>query len=150
MLRVDLESRARPTLVFAHYRDTVEACAAVATATGARARFIHGGVSDRDRELVVRDFQQGRADVLVGSLETLAEGLNLTQADMAIFVEMSHKPSRNKQARDRIHRIGQIRPTMVREYVTPKSVDENKFKVLAMKSDHQMRHMSAAEYLNLL
>lgn len=147
-LRHDLSSRSQPTLVLAHYRDTVEACARVAETIGARAGFIHGGVSDSGR--IVRDFKAGKIDVLVGSLETVSEGLTLTQADMAIFVEKSYKPSRNEQAMRRVHRIGQTRPVTVLDYVTPKSVDENKRALLAEKTDQQMRALTAAQFTALL
>lgn len=147
-LRYDLASRSRPTLVLAHYRDTVEACARVAESVGARVGFIHGGVHNAGR--IVKQFKSGQLDVLVGSLETISEGLTLTQADMAIFVEKSYKPSRNEQAMRRVHRIGQERPVTVLDYVTPKTVDEGKRVLLASKSDQQMRMLTAAQFTALL
>lgn len=149
-LAFDLEGRSRPTLVLAHYRDTVEACEQVAEQVGASSRFIHGGTSDRDRSTIVKRFKAGDLDVLVGSLETLAEGLTLTVADMAIFVEKSFKPSRNEQARYRVHRMGQERPVTIKEYLTPDSVDARKRKLLATKTDRQMRYLTAAELIALL
>lgn len=149
-LRFDLENRTRPTLVLAHYRASVEACARVAENLGARVGRVHGGIPRERQGEAVRDFQQGRSDVLCGSLETLAEGLTLTQADMAIFVESSYKPSRNEQAKYRIHRMGQTRPCTVLKYITPKSVDENKHKLLATKTDQQMRVLTAAQFRDLL
>lgn len=147
-LRHDLSSRSQPTLVLAHYRDTVEACARVAESVGARTGFVHGGVHDAGA--VVKQFKSGQLDVLVGSLETVSEGLTLTRADMAIFVEKSYKPSRNEQATRRVHRIGQTRPVTVLDYVTPRSVDENKRVLLAEKTDQQMRALTAAQFTSLL
>lgn len=149
-LRFDLGNRSRPTLVLAHYRSSVEACAAVAEDLGARVGTIHGGTPRAVRGDVVRDFKNGKTDVLVGSLETLSEGLTLTVADMAIFVEMSYKPSRNEQARYRVHRIGQTRPVTILEYVTPHTVDQRKRKLLAQKTDQQMRVLTAAQFRELL
>jgi len=146
-LRFDLEARSRPTFVLAHYRDVVEACARVAESTGARSAYVHGGVRGTEAEAAIRDFKAGKIDVLVGSLEKVAEGLTLTQADMAIFVEKSYKPYRNEQAKYRIYRVGQTRPVTVRDYMTPYSIDEGKRELLATKTDRQMRHLSAAEFL---
>lgn len=150
MLRYDLESRSRPTLVLAHYRDSVEACTQVARDVGCRTEMVHGGVSDKDKGRHIQAFKNGELDVLVGSLETLAEGLTLTVADMAIFVEMSYKPSRNEQARFRIHRIGQTRPVSIREYVTPATVDAKKRILLDTKTDRQMRVLTAQQFASLL
>ena len=149
-LRYDLESRSRPTLVLAHYRQTVEACAEVAKSVGASVAYVHGGVSDTNKSKAVEDFKAGRLDVLVGSLETLAEGLTLTAADMAIFVEVSYKPSRNEQAKYRVHRMGQTRPVTIKEYMTLGTVDERKRKLLAEKTDQQLRVLTAAQYKELI
>jgi SNF2 family DNA or RNA helicase len=148
-LRADLSARTRPTLVFAHYRDSVEAAARVAMATGARAAYIHGGTTDRQNARVIKDFKSGALDVLVGSLETLAEGLTLTIADEAIFLERSYKPSRNTQATYRIYRLGQDKPVKIRRYLTPNSIDSRKEKLLQTKTDHQVRTLTAADFLRL-
>ena len=149
-LKYDLESRSRPTLVLAHYRTTVEACVGVATSLGLTASAVHGGIGTSAKTQAIADFKAGKLDVLVGSLETLAEGLTLTAADMAIFVEMSYKPSRNEQAKYRIHRMGQTRPVTVKEYVTPRTVDERKRRLLAEKTDQQMRVLNAKQFLDLV
>lgn len=149
MLRFDLEGRTRPTFVVAHYRVVVEACARVAESTGARVGFIHGGNKSQHAN-VLRAFKEGRLDVLVGSIETVAEGLTLTQADLCIFVEKSFKPYRNEQAIYRIYRIGQEHPVTIRDYVCPDSVDNKKRHRLATKQDQQDRIMTAAEFTALL
>jgi SWI/SNF-related matrix-associated actin-dependent regulator 1 of chromatin subfamily A len=149
-LRFDLQNRSRPTLVLAHYRDVVEACAAVARDLGARVGTVHGGVSKQDQGVAVRAFKDGKLDVLCGSLETLAEGLTLTVADMAIFVEVSYKPYRNEQAKYRVHRLGQERPVTVLTYLTPNTVDQRKRKLIAQKTDQQMRVLTAAQFKELL
>lgn len=149
-LRYDLESRSRPTLVLAHYQVSVEGCASVAEQMGASVAYVHGGVPKRKQAEAVDRFKKGKLDVLVGSLETLAEGLTLTRADMAIFVESSYKPSRNVQATYRIHRMGQEHPCTIRDYRTPKSVDTRKHELLEVKSDRQMRVLTAAQFAALL
>lgn len=148
-LRQDLGRREAPTLVLAHYRDSVEASAWVAEAAGARSAYVHGGTTKQQNAKAVRDFKSGKLDVLVGSLETLSEGLTLTVADTAIFLERSYKPSRNVQATYRIYRMGQDRACTVRRYLTPNSVDTGKEKLLATKTDRQMRTLTAADLLRV-
>ena len=150
MLRYELEARSRPTLVLAHYRVSVEGAADVARQIGARVGYVHGGVPDRQSGQAIRDFKAGKLDVLVGSLETLSEGHTLTAADMVIFLETSYKPSRNTQGLRRVHRIGQTRPVTAHDYLTPNTVDERKRELLAVKTDHQMRLLTAAEFAALL
>lgn len=148
-LRSDLQKGSGPTLVFGHYQDTVEACATVAESLGLRAGFIHGGTTERSNGAAVHAFKSSKLDVLVGSLETMAEGLTLTIADSAIFVERSYKPSRNTQATYRIHRMGQTKACTIRRYLTPNSVDTGKETLLQAKNDHQMRTLTAADLLRV-
>lgn len=148
-LRSDLARIDEPILVLAHYRDSVEAAARVANSVGRRAAYIHGGTTDLQNARIVRDFKAGRLDVLVGSLETLAEGLTLTVASTAIFLERSYKPSRNTQATYRIYRLGQDKACHIIRYLTPNSIDTGKEALLAVKNDHQMRVLTAADYLRV-
>lgn len=149
-LKFDLSNRTRPTLVFAHYQESVQACADVARSLGLSARVVHGGIPSSVRANVIRSFKSGETDVLVGSLDTLAEGHTLVEADMAIFVEESFKPYRNEQALFRIHRMGQTRPVTILRYVTPNSVDSKKRRLLATKTDRQMRVLTAAEFAEII
>lgn len=149
-LREDLRNRSRPTLVLAHYRDVVDACTAVARSVGASAGAVRGGMTKKQQGDAVQGFKDGKLDVLVGSLETIAEGLQLTVADTAIFVETSYKPYRNEQAKNRVHRLGQTRPVTILDYVTPGTVDEKKRALLREKTEDQIRYLSAGEFKKLL
>lgn len=138
-----------PTFVVAHYRDSVEAATRVAELQGKSAAYIHGGTTERQNADTIRRFKAGQLDVLVGSLETVSEGLTLTIADHAIFLERSFKPSRNTQATYRIYRLGQDKACTITRLITPNSVDANKEKLLKAKTDHQMRTLTAADFLRV-
>ena len=45
--------------------------------------------------------------------------------------------------------MGQTRPVTIRDYMCPKTVDERKRALLAVKTDRQMRLMTAAQFLDL-
>lgn len=115
-LAADLSERTRPTVVVAHYRDSVLGAQQVAHKLGMSAEVIHGGTPSAERERIVNQFQEGKLDVLVGSFDTISEGLTLTAADALIMLELSYKAARNQQAMRRIHRIGQKRSCLVLEY----------------------------------
>ena len=137
-LAADLAERTRPTIVVGHYRATVEAAAAVARSLGKKVRVIHGGTGNRERELTVKQFQQNKIDVLVGSYDTISEGLTLTAADTMILVETSYKAARNDQVIRRIHRIGQEHSCLVLDYISTgpagqSTLDVSKRKLLAQK-----------------
>lgn len=150
-LHYELSRRARPTLVVAHYRDSCLAAVRVATSLDLRVGMIRGGLSSEAVGALVRQFQAGELDVLVGSLETISEGLTLTAADMVILLESSYKPSRNEQVIRRIHRIGQHRPCTVLDLIAVtardgKTLDTAKRELLAGKTDLQLRTLTAANW----
>lgn len=149
-LAFDLSARSAPTLVVAHYVDTVDACARVAQDIGAKVGVIHGKTSDAEAVRLFADFKGGRLDVLCASLDKVAEGAQLQQADMVIFVEISYKPYRNEQARYRIHRLGQTRACTALYYVTPNTVDARKRRLVMTKTDRQMRYLTAGEFADML
>lgn len=115
-LAADLAERTRPTVVVAHYRDSILGAQEVARSLGQSVEVIHGGTPGDERERIIRQFQAGQVQVLVGSFDTISEGLTLTAADMIILLELSYKAARNQQVVRRIHRIGQERSCLVLEY----------------------------------
>lgn len=150
-LVADLSGRSRPTLVVGYYQESVDGLAAyIEKKLGARVGVIHGGISRPARARIVTEFKAGRVDALFASIDTIAEGLTLTQADMCIFVEKGHVPSKVTQAMRRIHRLGQDRPVTVLDYVAMDTVDERKRENLLTKSDRQVRHLTAADLAALI
>lgn len=155
LLHEDLSERYRPTLVVAHYRSSVEACAKVARDLGRSVRVMHGETPTNDRPSIMEDFQSGKVDVLCGSIETVAEGLTLTAADMCILVETSWKPHRNQQVMRRIHRLGQELPCTLRQYEAKTrrggaTLDTHKLKVVMDKTQVQQRVLTAARLKQML
>lgn len=145
-----LRDRPRPTLVVAHFRDTVAACVRTAQSVGAEARVVDGGTSKGARRDNVRAFQSGSLPVLVATIDTISEGMTLTSADQIIRVERSYRPSRNEQVIRRIHRIGQTRPCLVIDLITEGTMDEKVLRILAAKTDQQMKAIPRAELRALL
>lgn len=71
-------------------------------------RMITGGVSGEERETNRLLFQDSRSgmNVLLLTLGAGAEGLNLSQADVEVFLERSWSAVKNSQAEERAHRMG--------------------------------------------
>ena len=154
-LAEDLQQRVRPTVVVAHYRDTVEAAAQVAMDQGKTAVVIHGGIDSATRGESIRKFTEGKVDVLVGSFETISEGLTLTISDCIIMVEISYKAARNAQVVRRINRIGQDRKCLVLEYISTgptgqRCLDMSKRDRIDEKVRDQENTMSAAHFKGLI
>ena len=67
---------------------------------------ITGGQQPWERDQTLRDFQDGKLDVLLFTLKAGGTGLTMTAADLIVFLQRSWSMIDNRQAEDRVHRIG--------------------------------------------
>lgn len=81
---------------------------------------LDGSISPLERSRIISEFndfpQSERIEsprILLLTTGTCSLGLNLTRADIAIFMEHNWNPSIDLQASDRIHRIGQKNPVYI-------------------------------------
>lgn len=150
-LRTIVRDRPRPTLVVAHFQDSVEACARAARDTGVDALVVHGGVGSAARKNAIRAFQRGDLQVLCASIELIAEGMTLHQggADQIVRVERSARPTKNEQVIRRLHRIGVRRPVLLIDLISKGTADVRLMELLADKTDQQMRALRPAEIRSL-
>lgn len=93
-------------------------------ATGRPVLFLHGGVPQRERDQIVRDFQSGESPVLVASLKAGGIGLNLTAATHVFHFDRWWNPAVENQATDRAYRIGQSRGVQVHKFVVSGTLEE--------------------------
>lgn len=134
MLVEIMRERTRPTLVFCAYVNTVDAAADRLRSLGLEVGAVSSRYSMDTRRSEIANFQEGKYQVLVGTVGTMSEGITLTRADCCIFVERSPRPDRNEQARRRVRRFGQERPTLSIDLVTRDTVDEGLSKLLKEKA----------------
>jgi superfamily II DNA or RNA helicase len=74
---------------------------------------IHGGLSDDVAEARLDAWRDHKTFALVGKPVMLGQGMNLQQANVAIFAGVTYKFRQTIQAVHRIHRFGQERPCTV-------------------------------------
>lgn len=71
-----------------------------------RVGYITGDESIDERDVAVRDFQEGKLDAVLATMKAGGVGITLTRADTIYFLERSASNIENKQMEDRVHRIG--------------------------------------------
>ncbi|MEE1619532.1 DEAD/DEAH box helicase [Brachybacterium sp. J153] len=108
--------------------------------------FLHGGVSKRDRDAMVAEFQaqRDRPGVMLLSLRAGGTGLTLTAANHVIHLDRWWNPAVENQATDRAFRIGQRRDVTVHKLVSAGTVEERIDAVLADKQALADRSVSTS------
>ncbi len=124
----ELVEEGRRILVFSQFTSMLDLISQALT----KARLAHVTLTGqtRDREAVVRQFQDGDIPIFLISLKAGGVGLNLTAADTVIHYDPWWNPAVEDQATDRAHRIGQTRQVFVYKLVAEGSIEE---KILALQ-----------------
>lgn len=84
---------------------------------------------------VVEDFEKSESGVFLISLKAGGTGLNLVSSDTAIIYDPWWNPAIEKQAEDRIYRIGQTKKVIVYQMIVENSIEEKVQHLQGIKSD---------------
>lgn len=87
------------------------------------APLIHGGTSNNTRAEIIKEYQDGKYQILVGTTGAMGVGVTLTQASHCVFLEAEWSPLINIQAEDRLLRIGQKNAVLCQYLVIPETLD---------------------------
>lgn len=129
------EMEGRPVAVCAYHRQLIDLAAARLKKRGEKFGLITGGVSEYERDLALRQFQAGEIRVLLFTISAGGVGLTMTAADTIVFLQRSWSMIDNKQAEDRVHRIGSERHESIHviDIVAKDSVEESQIESLMEK-----------------
>ena len=95
---------------------------------------ITGDQNPAVRQSVMDQFQQGNLRIVLCT-SAGAEGITLTAARILVFLQQFWSSVKNKQAADRVHRIGQERGVDIITFATIGTVDEYRIEVLDQKEE---------------
>lgn len=124
-------------VVMAHHRRAIEIVAEQMRAAGINVGVIVGGTSERDRERIVRSFQDDPAGVrvVIGNITAAGVGLTLHAAAKIDMLESAWTPTDNVQAIRRVRRRGQTRPTFGRFVMLANSFDQTVAGIVTRKAN---------------
>lgn len=92
-----------------------------------------GDVSQANRDRTVQAFQRGDVQIFAGTIAAGGEGITLHRASQCIFLDRAWNPTRNRQAEDRLHRIGQENPVQIIDLIARNTVDLGRRQRIANK-----------------
>jgi len=100
------ERGGRPFVACAEHRQLVDLAAQRFDKLKISYGRITGGQQPWERDSILNDFQNGKLDVLLFTLKAGGTGLTMTASDLIVFLQRSWSMIDNRQAEDRVHRIG--------------------------------------------
>lgn len=126
----DLLASEDKVVVFAHHRDVIK----MFLDAFPSAAVVRGGMKDVDKDAEVRRFQtDAECRVFVGNIIAAGQAINLSVADVAVFVEISWVPSEVSQAEERIWDVLKTRPNTIYRLPVEGSLDEGMIRVVEQR-----------------
>lgn len=125
----------KPVAVCAQSRQLIDLAAARLRKAKITHGLITGPVPEFERQRILAEFQAGKLRVLLFTVQAGGTGLTMTAADTIIFLQRAWSMIDNKQAEDRVHRIGSERHESIHviDIVTRDSVEEGQIARLTEK-----------------
>ena len=96
---------------------------------------ITGETKDSDRQKNVEAFQDGRAEIIVGTTGAMGTGLTLTAGKVVIMLDEPWSMALREQAVDRCHRIGQNTNVTIYTIMCKNTIDEKIHKLVYEKGE---------------
>ncbi len=121
----ELVAEGRRVLVFSQFTELLGLVQQALSALALPHLTLTGATPPSERGDIVARFQARQNEsVLLLSLKAGGVGLNLTAADTVIHLDPWWNPAVERQATDRVHRIGQDQPVFVYKLVVEGSIEE--------------------------
>jgi SWI/SNF-related matrix-associated actin-dependent regulator 1 of chromatin subfamily A len=121
-------------VIFTSFRDTVDIVCNELRHKGITVESITGEDSSKSREDAAASFQKGNVKAIVGTIGAMGVALTLTRSHRVVFIDRDWTPALNKQAEDRVCRIGQNRGVVVTDITCDDPIDEMVTRVLVKKT----------------
>ena len=97
----------KPVVLWCIFVNTIHALAKRLTAIGIKVKCVYGEVALSERQKLLREFKEGKYQVLISNPNTLAESISLHDiCHDAMYFEYSFNLVHLLQSKDRIHRLG--------------------------------------------
>ncbi len=139
ILQATLKHDGSKVIVFSQWTkflDVIQGQLDEAQLPGVKVTRIDGSMTAPQRDAAIRALDNDPATrILLASLSVCSVGLNLVSADTVILSDSWWAPAIEDQAVDRVHRLGQTRPTTVWRLVMEDTVEERVLDIQAEKRE---------------
>lgn len=118
----------QPVIIFTWYRESTEMLSRL---LGEKYNVwpVHGGYTQEERADQVDAWRKSSDGILIATMKSAGEGLNLQHSSTVIFFEHDYIPTTMVQAVGRVHRVGQERDVNVYHVVMNSTVDAKVYRL---------------------
>lgn len=126
----------RKVIIFSNYNTALKQFRKILKNNGIESSVLTGEIDKQDRNRHLSKFKQDENLLcLLCNARVAGEGLTLTEASIVIFLNEWWNPSSNRQAEDRVNRIGQQENVLVYALRSKNTIDDSLGKIIESKID---------------
>ena len=118
-----IEDSNEPVVVFSQFKSAINLLAQHMKKEKMPFGIITGDVDNNTRTNHRINFQAGRYKCIAGTISAGGVGITLTRSSHVVFIDRSWKQAINRQAEDRLHRVGQKNAVQVTDLMARNTVD---------------------------
>lgn len=133
-LVLDLVEERQHSIVFFHWEHQKAELQKEADKRGVTYAVYDGSVPDKERSRIVKEYQDGKYQVLFAHPQSAGHGLTLTRGTATIWASPTYNLEHFLQGLKRVHRIGQTERTETIVVVAEDTLDEKVWQALQDKS----------------
>jgi superfamily II DNA or RNA helicase len=138
----------RKVILFSEWTSMLDAIEPILTAGEVGYVRLDGSVPQKQRAVLVKEFQEKPACRFFLTTNAGATGLNLQAANTIVNVDLPWNPAVLEQRISRAHRMGQQRPVQVYLLVTEDTIEENLLGTLSAKHELALAALDPATDVN--
>ncbi|KAF9582353.1 hypothetical protein BGW38_000312 [Lunasporangiospora selenospora] len=121
-------------LIFSQFTMALDVLEVVMETMGLKFLRLDGQTKVEERQPIIDEFNDDQSyKAFLLSTKAGGFGINLTGANTVIMYDLDFNPHNDKQAEDRVHRVGQTREVQVIKLVTKSTVEEQILELANMK-----------------
>jgi superfamily II DNA or RNA helicase len=128
------EFRGEPVMIWCRFTHEVEFIAQYLRGYGIECAEIYGEISKENRNEIRLRFNAGKIPVVVATIKSLSKGTDWSGSDTSFYYSNEFSYDERSQSEDRIYHLEKDRPSLIIDFVTENSVDEEVLLAISNKN----------------
>ncbi len=128
-----IESTDEPVVIFSQFAQVIRLLQKRLEKASISHGIFIGDTSPEKRSRIIEDFQNQKIQVFAGTISAGGIGITLTASSTVVFTDRSWSASLNRQAADRLHRVGQKNAVHVIDIIARDTIDAKRIEHINLK-----------------
>lgn len=117
------QDNGNPMVVAGYYVNQLKHCEYLMKKADIKCGLIYSDVSDGDRNIIIKSFQSGKIDVIIGQIEMISEALDFSRSDDLYIISETLSTKTRTQLEKRITNLNKKNPVTVTTIVTEGTIE---------------------------